>query len=249
MIPIVCKMKIASQIKNLRRQFSRVNDRNFNLLKKCVIEHRQIVRFVQKLDVYFGASYLIETSLIGIFLCILTFKLIIASNHYDVNEFIYFFGFAFVMLIKIALPCHFGQQIIDESDELMFTIYDLPWYESNIKFRHCVMILMERTQKCIKVRIQGLYDFDYIYFSAVSTLKIYNSIRCFRKNLYLFFHSHLFLDHSMCVFVLFHRSVAGQYLLTKLENNKISSLKGFIDPCVYFYTSEHTANVNSPHKP
>lgn len=90
-----------------------------------------------------------------------------SSFLYQFNDFIYFFGFFLVMLIKIALPCFFGQQLITESEKIMFTVYELPWYESNLKHAKALLILMTRVCVDIKFRIRGIYDLDFMHLRGV----------------------------------------------------------------------------------
>ena len=120
-----------------------------------------------KLEHIFGPLFLIQSSMISAILCILTFKMVSASIVYDFNEFIYYFGFFLVMILKVALPCYFGQRVINESEKIFSKVYDLPWYENNLKFRRSIMIMMERCQNEIAFTIEGFYTFDFVHLSEV----------------------------------------------------------------------------------
>jgi hypothetical protein len=106
--------------------------------------------------------------MISIFLCILTFQMISASALHNCNDFIYFLGFFFVMLMKIALPCHFGQQVIDESERIRHAVYDLPWYAMDMKLRRSVMVMMEKCQNELELEIQGFFVFNFVHLGGVS---------------------------------------------------------------------------------
>ncbi|KAL7024631.1 hypothetical protein ACKWTF_013136 [Chironomus riparius] len=136
-----------------------------------------------KLEHIFGPSFLIQSSMISAFLCILTFKMVSASIVYDFNEFIYYFGFFLVMILKVALPCYFGQQVINESERIFHKVYDLPWYENNLKFRRNIMIMMERCQNEIAFTIEGFYTFDFVHLSEIIQLaySFYSMLRSFEN--------------------------------------------------------------------
>jgi hypothetical protein len=91
-----------------------------------------------------------------------------ASIVTNTNEFLYYFGFFVVMILKVALPCFFGQQVINESEKIFDTVYDLPWYESDMKFRRNIMVMMERCQNEIAFTVEGFYTFDFVHLSEVS---------------------------------------------------------------------------------
>lgn len=82
------------------------------------------------------------------------------------------------MLLKEALPCFFGQQVINESEKILEYVYDLPWYETSAEHRRNLIILMERCQNEITFTVQGFYTFDFIHLSEVSQLALF---------IYLFF--------------------------------------------------------------
>lgn len=123
---------------------------------------------MKKVENCFGPALLFQSSLISIFLCILMFKMIHSSILYEFNDFMYFFGFLCVMLLKIALPCFFAQQMSNESEKLMYAAYNLPWYESNLKFAKNILILMNGVQRIVKLRIQEFYDMDFVHLGGVS---------------------------------------------------------------------------------
>ena len=123
-----------------------------------------------KLEDFFGPTFLIQSSMISVFLCILTFKMVSASIVYDFNEFIYYFGFFLVMILKVALPCFFGQQVINESEKILNKVYDLPWYKSDLKFRRNILIMMGRCQNEIGFTVEGFYTFDFVHLSEVCVI-------------------------------------------------------------------------------
>lgn len=188
MVPIVFMMKLRQQISHLCEDFSKASDGNVAILKQCIEKHCNLTRLVEfafyqlkhvpalfnfrllhKLEFHFGPSFLFQSSLISIFLCILTFKMIRSSFLSQFNDFIYFLGFFLVMLTKIALPCFFGQQMITESERLLQALYDLPWYEFDLKIAKNILIMMMRAGEDMKLRVRGAYDMDFMHLREVKT--------------------------------------------------------------------------------
>lgn len=186
MVPIVFMMKLRKQISHLRADFSKASDGNLAILKQCIEKHCQLTRYVKfafyqlkhvpalfnfrllnKLEFHFGPSFLFQSSLISIFLCILTFKMIRSSFLSKFNDFVYFFGFFLVMLLKIGLPCFFGQQMKTESEKILQALYDLPWYDFDLKIAKEVLIMMTRAKKDIQLRVRGAYDMDFMHLREV----------------------------------------------------------------------------------
>lgn len=192
MLPIICLMKLKLQISQLCKELKNASNGDLDILKVCVEKHCNLVRYnieikksanfsnyfflsslVRKVENCFGPALLFQSSLISIFLCILMFKMIHSSVIYQFNDFIYFFGFFCVMLLKIALPCFFAQQMMTESEKLVYAAYNLPWFESDRKFAKNILILMAGVQRIVKLRIHGFYDMDFIHLGSVSYIGIY----------------------------------------------------------------------------
>ncbi|KAG5671107.1 hypothetical protein PVAND_001321 [Polypedilum vanderplanki] len=171
MVPIIFLLKMKYQIAQLRKNINKIKNRNIEAIKNCVDFQIKIERIMKKLEFYYGPTFLIQSSMISIFLCILTFQMISATTHQNYNDFIYSFGFFIVMLMKIALPCFFSQQVIDESRKILYAVYALPWYDNvDMKFRRTVLIMMEKCQHDITMRIQGFFDFNLVHLGGIIQL-------------------------------------------------------------------------------
>lgn len=73
-----------------------------------------------------------------------------------------------MMLLKIALPCFFAQQMMTESEKLMHGAYNLPWYENDRTLAKNILILMPGVQRILKLRVRGFYDMDFVHLGGVS---------------------------------------------------------------------------------
>jgi 7tm Odorant receptor len=103
---------------------------------------------------------LVQSTLISFFLCVLVFKMIHSSIQENPSDFIYFLGFAAVMLSKISIPHYYGQQIISKSEEIVNALYEAAWYEKDGKQRKNLVLMMIRNQKTLKINVKGFYDLD-----------------------------------------------------------------------------------------
>lgn len=86
------------------------------------------------------------------------------------------------MLLKIGLPCFFGQQMKTESEKILQALYDLPWYDFDLKIAKEVLIMMTRAKEDIKLRVRGTYDMDFMHLREVRIfLKIFKKLRKFKN--------------------------------------------------------------------
>lgn len=104
------------------------------------------------------------------FLCTLIYRMITSSIQENPIDFIYFLGFAAVMLLKISIPHIYGQQVISKSEELGNVFYETLWYEKGKKQKKNLVMLMIRNQQEMKINIKGFYDLDLKNLGAVRTL-------------------------------------------------------------------------------
>lgn len=91
-----------------------------------------------------------------------------ASLLENASDFIYFLGFAFVMLSKISLPYYFGQRVLSEGDELVNAAYNSPWYEQNTKHRKQLVTIMMNEQRGMKINVMDFFVLDLNNLGSVA---------------------------------------------------------------------------------
>jgi hypothetical protein len=117
-------------------------------------------RIRNEIESAYGLVLLIECSLISFFICVLVYKMIYSSILEQPSDFIYFSGFALIMLSKISLPHIHGQKIISRSEELIDELYDHAWFENDVAQQKALVTMMIRSGKSLKINIQGFFDLD-----------------------------------------------------------------------------------------
>jgi hypothetical protein len=86
------------------------------------------------------------------------------------SDFIYFSGFALVMLSKISLPHIHGQKIIEKSEEVAEELYDVAWCGKSRAQSKDWLIMMTQNQNSFDFSIQGFYALDVKSLGAVNVL-------------------------------------------------------------------------------
>ncbi|CAO1314113.1 unnamed protein product, partial [Diamesa hyperborea] len=59
--------------------------------------------------------------------------------------------------MQIFLPCYFGSKIATASDELVFSLYNCPWFEMPIKARKQIILIMYNSQKTMHIGIATFF--------------------------------------------------------------------------------------------
>jgi len=79
------------------------------------------------------------------------------------------------MLIQIFIPCYFGQQLTNVSDELSLTLFHSNFYEADRKVQSSIKIIIEHAKQPKKFRCAYIFDI---------TLELLVSILNFAYSLY-----------------------------------------------------------------
>lgn len=102
----------------------------------------------------------------------ITFGYFIILSLSEMNnlEIIRNFGQLICIALQIVLPCYFGEKLRHAFQELSEVIYDLKWYEQDIKFQKIFILFLQRTQKekCLMAGYQipiSLRSFMMVSFS------------------------------------------------------------------------------------
>jgi hypothetical protein len=111
---------------------------------------------------------MLQSSALGVFLCILIFEMITSSISSDPSRSIYFMGFAAVIFVKISVPHLLGQRITSKCGELTNALYQKPWYDYNILQRKSLLMVMTYNQDEMRINVMGFYDLDLHNLGMVS---------------------------------------------------------------------------------
>lgn len=120
-----------------------------------------------KIESSYGLVLLLQSSMMSFFLCILLYKVVHSSILEKPTDFIYFFGFTIVMILKVSVPQYFGQRIISKSEETINALYETDWYEQTIIRRKFLVTLLICNQKAFKINVWGFHDLNLEYLGLV----------------------------------------------------------------------------------
>lgn len=116
------------------------------------------------------------------FLCVLVFKMVHSSIQEKPSDFIFYLGFAFVMVSKAALPNIHGQNIRSKSEELVNELYGISWYDLNLSQKKALLILMTQSQRTLAIKVKGFFNLDLRSLKTVKKCKLEKDL-----NLTIFF--------------------------------------------------------------
>lgn len=72
---------------------------------------------------------------------------IISSSTINYVDAMRYFGQFVSITIETLLPCYYGEKIRTAQDELAMAIYEMKWYEQEIRFRRYFVLFLLRAQK------------------------------------------------------------------------------------------------------
>ncbi|XP_074037331.1 odorant receptor 46a [Leptinotarsa decemlineata] len=148
-------------------------------LKNCVKHHVKIIRFHEILEKVFSMIILMQYATSAAVICNIGFQLV----HVDpmsmqlIPILVYFIA----MMIQLAIYCWFGNEIIVKSLDIRDSCYNFKWFESDLKARKTITIIMERSKKPMlltagKFSVLSLQSYtsvmrtSYSYFALLQTL-------------------------------------------------------------------------------
>jgi glucan phosphoethanolaminetransferase (alkaline phosphatase superfamily) len=122
----------------------------------------------KKIESSFGLAFMLLSSALGVFLCILVFEMMNSSISNDPSRSIYFMAFAAVIFVKISVPHILGQRITSKCCELTDALYQKPWYDYNMLQRKYLLMVMTYNQEEMRINVMGFYDLDLHNLGMVS---------------------------------------------------------------------------------
>lgn len=62
-------------------------------------------------------------------------------------EILKYVGYFLCITVESFIPCYFGERVVTVSNDLAKAIYNVKWYEQDIRFRKYFVLLLQRAQK------------------------------------------------------------------------------------------------------
>lgn len=174
-------------IQNLNEKFKTIADRDgyagdaidndlIEIRFKLYIEyHKRIIRYVEELNELVATVCLVEIILFGILLSALLFLTVIVQK---TVQLVFACIYIFMIMFQLFNFYWLSNELIEQSGELGFALYDSPWYTFSIKNRKTFLLVLLRTQKPLNIMIgniapvtlqtfQSIINVSYSYFTIL----------------------------------------------------------------------------------
>ncbi|XP_037812192.1 odorant receptor 42b-like [Lucilia sericata] len=166
---------LLKRIKNMNENAKVSLQENFEELKMCIIDHKNIIQLYNIVAPVISITIFVQftitatilgTTLINILLFATNFASIVASCFY-----------VLAVVVEIFPLCYYAQCLMDESNRLSDVIFHSNWVDQDIRYRKMLIFFIHRSQKTIEFTAGKLFPI---------TLNSFLSIAKFSFSLYTF---------------------------------------------------------------
>ncbi|GJQ66224.1 hypothetical protein Trydic_g4280 [Trypoxylus dichotomus] len=152
-------VNVVSDAKKLNNETFR-NDRNSvpaskditGLLKKCIMLHIAILRYIKNIETIFSFSLLVHYITAIILICSSLLQLTTLAGSYSMQFFLSCV-FVIIVLLQSFLYHWFGNEVIIKSTKIGEACYISQWYKCSVETRKMLLMLMMGSQKPVGVTI------------------------------------------------------------------------------------------------
>ncbi|KAF5308136.1 hypothetical protein FQR65_LT06315 [Abscondita terminalis] len=149
-------------------------------VKKIVSYHVTIYNISKDIDEAFRYCYLLCFVIITIILCFTVYDIVFAST--ATISYLLQIVYTFILIFTILTICYHGNQVTVKSLEVADTCYELNFIGSDIRLQKILIILMQRSQRPIIMRIGKFAPLSFA--TAVGILKAAYSYLMLLQNMY-----------------------------------------------------------------
>ncbi|CAO1405625.1 unnamed protein product [Diamesa serratosioi] len=171
-IPITAMILLSSKLNLLGDEFAKLeyhSEKQFNeTIGKLINYHGYILKLKQLFKNAYTVPLFLELLVLSLLLATLTYQFSLVSFLEKTYESLILFIAISLYLTQIWLPCYFGNVVASASDDLLFNLYNCPWYAMPIKARKMIIIIMINSQKTMNFGIGEFFRLDMEQFSKVS---------------------------------------------------------------------------------
>ncbi|KAJ3664914.1 hypothetical protein Zmor_000448 [Zophobas morio] len=147
--------------------------------KNCVKHHREIVRFVYKIENTFSKGIFLQFFASVIVICFTGFLMIIVPV--VSMQFALLLTYFLCMMCQVAMYCWYGHDVMTTSNTIGQSFHMSNWYDSDLTIRRDVIIFLERTIKPVTLTaggyvtlslttLTGILRSSYSYFAVLRRL-------------------------------------------------------------------------------
>ncbi|XP_043280632.1 odorant receptor 4-like [Venturia canescens] len=143
-------------------------------LYTCIQHHQIILRYANLLQSIFNNTLLLQFGTSLLIISMAGFQ-ILGKQELSTNELIDTMNFLMCALFQLFLYCWFGTIIISKSETISLSAYYSKWYDTDIRFKKTLNILLFRGQVPIKFRAGYICELSSQTFMQIIS-KCYSSM-------------------------------------------------------------------------
>ncbi|KAL0111620.1 hypothetical protein PUN28_013066 [Cardiocondyla obscurior] len=164
----------SSRIEQAIREVCLTADANLPIMKdnayqnmiQCVRDHRAAIRFTNLMEMVYSKHFLFHSGLNMIAMSVTSVGAVVKLG--DLNVALRYASFTICLLSVLYLESWPGQQLSDYTNKIFSYITGGRWYQSSLRVRRIINIMLLRSYVPIKITAGKLYTLNLANFSAVA---------------------------------------------------------------------------------
>lgn len=147
---------------------------------KLYIEyHKRIIRYVEEINELISFVCLVEIILFGGLLSALLFLTVIVKQ---TGQFVFACIYIFMILFQLFNFYWLSNELIQQSGELGYALYDSPWYTFSVRNRKTLLLTMARAQQPLEIMLGNVAPITLQTFQSILNVS-YSYFTVMRRNL------------------------------------------------------------------
>ncbi|XP_065364980.1 odorant receptor 42b-like [Calliphora vicina] len=157
---------LLKRIKNMSKNAKASLDANFEELKMCIIDHKNIIELYNVIAPIISITIFVQftitatilgATLINILLFATNFASIVASCFY-----------VCAVVVEIFPLCYYAQCLMDESNRLSDVIFHSNWVDQDVRYRKMLIFFIHRSQRTIEFTAGKLFPITLNSFLGIA---------------------------------------------------------------------------------
>ncbi|XP_072948753.1 uncharacterized protein [Epargyreus clarus] len=135
-------------------------------IRSSVQQHQAILKQVAQLQKFFSIPVLVQFSVSMVIICVTAYQMAIVS----IKSLVWLIGmvaYLAVMLLQVFIYCYRGNELVIESGKVAEAAYECPWYICSPRLRRCLLLVMRRSQRELKLKAGGLTELSLATFMGI----------------------------------------------------------------------------------
>ncbi|KAL0111618.1 hypothetical protein PUN28_013066 [Cardiocondyla obscurior] len=138
----------------------------YRYVKNCVVLHNHIIEYAKRIENANTTSYFFQLGFNMVGLTFTIFQAVVKLG--DLNVALRYASFTICLLSVLYLESWPGQQLSDYTNKIFSYITGGRWYQSSLRVRRIINIMLLRSYVPIKITAGKLYTLNLANFSAVA---------------------------------------------------------------------------------